>query len=406
MFDFENRGWSRAIRLLEWPRMMRSQKQAEQRRTELLLGSLALLGLLVGCVFVLWHFLTSLMWAVVLSYALYPLQKRFTRWLRGRRTLAACLVSLSLTLILAGPIILIGFSLAEDARSFGAECRRLMMQAPETPPSWISGLPLVGEEVDAYWGSLIDGRRSWLEEIERDEAAPQSSETETDAAADPPKLVGLLGRSIEGARDWLIAAGLAVGNGVLQVLLSAFLTFFFLRDADRLALRLRVVVDRLAGGRGRHLIEVAGDTVNSVVYGILGTALIQGLLAGIGFAIAGVPGAVLLGVLTFFVAVIPFGPPLVWVPASLWLFAIGQPGWGVFMLIWGGLGISSVDNVVRPLLISQGSKMPFALIFCGVVGGALAFGLVGVFLGPTLLAVAYRLIDEWSVMPYLAEEKT
>jgi len=396
---------------------MQGQERVERRRTELLLGSLALLALLVGCFFVLRPFLTALMWAIVLSYALYPLQRRFTVWLHGRRTLAACLVTLSLTLVLAGPVVLIGFSLAEDARSFGEAGRRLVMQAPETPPAWVSGMPFLGEELEGYWSTLAEGRRSWLEQLDRSVEARAADGGRAGAPRldgvpgpwlapaghEPPRLVELLGRSIAGARDWLIAAGLAVGQGVLQVLISGFLTFFFLRDADVLAMRLRVVVERLAGSRGRHLIEVAGDTVNSVVYGILGTALIQALLGGVGFAIAGVPGAVLLGLLTFFVAVIPFGPPLIWVPASLWLFAQGQPGWGIFMLIWGAVCISSVDNVLRPYLISQGSKMPFALIFCGVIGGALAFGLVGVFLGPTLLAVAYRLIDEWSVMPQVAD---
>jgi predicted PurR-regulated permease PerM len=112
-----------------------------------------------------------------------------------------------------------------------------------------------------------------------------------------------------------------------------------------------------------------------------------------------VPGAVLLSVLTFFFAVIPFGPPMIWVPATLWLFAQDKPGFGIFLALWGLLGISSVDNFLRPYLISQGSKMPFILIFCGVIGGALAFGLVGVFLGPTLLAVGFRLIEEWSSEP-------
>jgi predicted PurR-regulated permease PerM len=192
---------------------------------------------------------------------------------------------------------------------------------------------------------------------------------------------------------------------VTQVLISAFLTFFLLRDAPVLAARLAVAVERLAGERGQHLIKVAGDTVRGVIFGILGTAIAQALVAGLGFWIAGVPGAVLLSVLTFFFAVVPFGPPLIWLPAALWLFAQDRPGMGVFMLIWGGLVISGVDNFLRPSLISQGSKMPFALIFCGVIGGALAFGLVGVFLGPTLLAVAFRLVDEWSaVQQQLAEE--
>ena len=119
------------------------------------------------------------------------------------------------------------------------------------------------------------------------------------------------------------------------------------------------------------------------------------LVLGVGFAIAGVPGAMLLGMLTFFLSVVPMGPPLVWIPAVIWLFSQGRTGMGIFMLIWG-IGVSSIDNVVKPWLISQGSAMPFVLIFFGVLGGALAFGFIGVFLGPTLLAVAFRLIEEWT----------
>ena len=197
--------------------------------------------------------------------------------------------------------------------------------------------------------------------------------------------------------------GVAVGQGVTQILLSAFLAFFLLRDAPMLSERLAVAMDRLAGGRGRHLIKVAGGTVRGVIYGILGTAIAQALVAGLGFWIAGLPGAVLLSVLTFFLAVIPFGPPMIWLPAAMWLFAEDKPAMAVFLLFWGGLGISSVDNFLRPFLISQGSKMPFVLIFCGVIGGALSFGLVGVFLGPTLLAVAFRLIAEWSSAPVETE---
>jgi predicted PurR-regulated permease PerM len=140
---------------------------------------------------------------------------------------------------------------------------------------------------------------------------------------------------------------------------------------------------------------VAGNTVRGVVYGILGTAIVQGVIAGIGFLIAGIPGAMLLGMLTFFLSVVPMGPPLVWIPCTIWLFSQGRTGMGIFMIVWG-IGVSSIDNVVKPWLISQGSAMPFVLIFFGVLGGALAFGFIGVFLGPTLLAVAYRLIEEWS----------
>jgi predicted PurR-regulated permease PerM len=143
------------------------------------------------------------------------------------------------------------------------------------------------------------------------------------------------------------------------------------------------------------LLTVAANTVRGVVYGILGTGLVQALMAGIGYFIAGVPGAALLALLTFFLSVVPVGPPLVWIPAALWLFHQGSTGWGIFMLAWGVL-VSSVDNVVKPWLISQGSDLPFILIFFGVLGGALMFGFIGVFIGPTLLAVGYRLVEEWA----------
>jgi predicted PurR-regulated permease PerM len=142
-------------------------------------------------------------------------------------------------------------------------------------------------------------------------------------------------------------------------------------------------------------VNLASSTVRGVVYGILGTALVQAVMAGIGYLIAGVPGAGMLALLTFFLSVVPIGPPLIWVPAALWLFHEGSTGWAVFMLLWG-VGVSSVDNVVKPWLISQGSDMPFLLIFFGVLGGALTFGFIGVFLGPTLLAVGYRLVTEWA----------
>jgi len=401
--------------------MTESVHQPLSKRIEASLGGIALLVLLVGCFFVLRPFFTALMWAMILAYSLYPLQRCFTRWFRGSRTLAACLVSLTLALVLVGPIVLIGFSLAEDGKALAKATRTWFMEAPEEAPGWIKSVPILGDDFSEYWSAIADDRDRWIEQLDkavipqpsapgiiREPEKPSltelnvSSETSLEKL-DSPHVVRLLGQFLSWARKGLISAGLAVGQGVTHIILSAFLAFFMLRDAPILAERLGVAVDRLAGGRGQHLLKVAGDTVRGVIFGILGTALIQAVVAGVGFTIAGVPGAVLLGVLTFFFAVIPFGPPLIWLPAALWLFTTGSTGWAIFILIWGALGISSVDNILRPYLISQGSKMPFALIFCGVIGGALAFGLVGVFIGPTLLAVAFRLIDEWSIRPGFAE---
>jgi predicted PurR-regulated permease PerM len=153
---------------------------------------------------------------------------------------------------------------------------------------------------------------------------------------------------------------------------------------------------RVAGGRAERLLEVAGATTKGVVYGIMGTAIVQGAVAMIGFAIAGVPGALLLGFVTFIFSLIPGGPPFVWIPATVWLFYTGAPGWGTFLAIWGFLAISGIDNVLRPYLISRGSRLSFLLVLLGVVGGVLGFGFIGIFLGPILLAVGFTLLKEWS----------
>ena len=403
-------------------------KEIQKRfKIEPLLGGLALLLLLMGCFFVLKPFMTALMWAIILAYSLHPLQRRFTKWFRGSRTLAACFVTLTLTVILAGPIVLVGFSIAQDGRDLAEATKKWMMAASETAPEWVAHAPLVGDQLAIYWSNLAEARNRLIPQIEKEVSekelknAPRASpvseadkegitenlpiqqqdeggaETlEEKKKQDSAHIVVLLGQFFGWAKSGLIAIGLAVWSGVTQVVLSAFLAFFLLRDAPELSERLANGVERLAGERGQHLIKVAGGTVRGVIYGILGTAIAQALVAGLGFWIAGVPGAVLLSVLTFFFAVIPFGPPLIWLPAAFWLFAQDKPGFGIFMLLWGLLGISSVDNFLRPYLISQGSKMPFVLIFCGVIGGALAFGLVGVFMGPTMLAVAFRLVEEWS----------
>lgn len=402
---------------------MDAEKPKEFWKTEPVLGGLALLLLLTGCFFVVRPFLTALMWAIVFAYSLHPLQRLFTRWFRGSRTLAACLVTLTVTVVFVGPVVLIGLSISQDSKDLAMATRNWFMAVPNEPPAWVGQVPVVGTEMASYWTGIAEDRDRWMKQLEKEvmappprpkivvetgdgyvvqePPAPTKDEDAEGLAAEERKTtsshaVALLGSYLAWAHSWLISAGKTVVRGVAQVLISAFLAFFLLRDAPELAARLVVSVERLAGARGRYLIKVAGDTVRGVIFGILGTAIAQALVAGLGFWIAGVPGAVLLAVLTFFFAVIPLGPPLIWLPAALWLFAQNKPGLGVFMLLWGFLGISSVDNFLRPYLISQGSKMPFALIFCGVIGGALAFGMVGVFIGPTMLAVAFRLIEEWS----------
>lgn len=339
------------------------------RRTDQLVLLAALVLLVVGAFLVLRPFLSALLWAVVLSFSSWPAYRWLLTWVHGRRTLAALLMTLAITAILLGPTITIVVTLADNVREFGTVTAAWFRQGPPQPPGWMKHVPWVGDNLEQAWISY---------------------------AEDSNRLLAAVKPLFEPVTAGLLQAGKTLGRGVLELSLSIFLAFFFFRDGAVLGDRAIAIARRLAGSQGDHLLqEVAGGTIRSVVYGILGTALAQALCAGLGFFIAGVPAPVLLGVLTFFVSVIPMGPPLIWVPAAIWLFQTHSIGAGIFMVLWGMLIISLVDNVVRPLIISQGNNMPFILIFMGVLGGALAFGFIGVFLGPTLLAVSFRLFEEW-----------
>ena len=412
--------------------MPEDESKGSGRRIEPVLGMVGLMLLLLGCFFVLRPFLSALMWAIVLAYSLWPLQKRFTRWFGGSRTLAAILVTLTMTFVSVGPFVLIGFSIADDAIALGTATRKWFESVPDEPPAWVEKTPFVGKDLTGYWKDFATDRRRWVESF--DEAAKEVPKRPKiveelgddsilhDAPAVPPipggappgeaaaaatakvgessrvaeRVAGQLGQATVWMKSALLATGSAIGKGIIEVLVSVFLAFFLLRDGAAVAERLSVSMRRIAGEKGRHLLHVAGSTVRGVVYGILGTALVQAVVAGVGFAIAGVPGAIFLAVMTFFLSAVPIGPPVVWIPATVWLFTQGRPGWGIAMAIYGTFCISGVDNIVKPYLISHESKTPFVLIFCGVLGGALAFGIVGVFLGPTLLAVTFRMIEEWS----------
>ena len=275
--------------------------------------------------------------------------------------LAACV-------ILIAPFVFVAFSLADSTTELFEAMRKSFENGPPALPGWITGLPLVGETLNNYWKNMSHDGSRLLEDMK-----------------------GL----ISPARSLLVAGGGILIAGLLQLGLAVLVAFFLYRDGETAAARIARIISRIGGARGSHLLDIAGSTVVSVVYGILGTALAQGVVAGIGFLVAGVPGAALLGLAVFFLSVVPVGPPLIWIPATIWLFVQGSTGWAIFMGLWGLLVVSMVDNVLKPMIISHGSNLPFVLVLLGVLGGAAAFGFVGIFIGPTLLAVGYRLVNEW-----------
>jgi len=339
---------------------------ADFQNTDRMLGLGALVVLIAGCLLVLFPVVTALLLAVILTFSTWPLYLRLRNAVGGRNTVAAALMTLAASLFLLAPFVIVAVGLVDNAAALMEALRRVFEAGLPDSPTWVKTLPLVGERVDTYWRSI---------------------------GHDDSQLIAEM-KSLIPAREAFVKAGGYLVAGVLQLALSVLVAFFLFRDGDAAAARVRDAASRVAGPDARHLLDVAGKTVNSVVYGILGTALAQGTLAGIGFLIAGVPGATLLGLVTFFLSVVPVGPPLIWGSATIWLYYQGSVGSAIFMGLWGLLVISLVDNVLKPIIISRGSHLPFILVFLGVLGGVLTFGFIGVFLGPTFLAVGYQVLNE------------
>ncbi len=341
---------------------------AVDRRIELTARIAAIAILIIGCFLVLRPFLTATLFAASVCLSTWPTYAWLRRRLHGRHTLAAGVMTLILAIAGLVPFVLLVTSLVDDIPSAVESAKGLFAAGPPDPPAWLVRLPVFGEQIDAYWHRIFDNR---------------------------DELLGLVKRLLEPTRAFLVAVGGVLAGGIVQLTLAVFIGFFLYRDGDPLVATIRGATSRLAGALADPMLSTIGNTVVGVMYGLVGTALAQAVAATIGFLVAGVPSALLLGAATFLLSLVPVGPPLVWGGAAVWLFSNGEIGWGVFMLLWGVLVVSSIDNFVKPLLISRGAAMPFVLVLLGVFGGVLAFGFVGIFLGPTLLAVGYSLIGKW-----------
>jgi predicted PurR-regulated permease PerM len=344
---------------------------ATENQIERTIGLVMLAVLAVGCVLVLRPFFTAVCFALILVVATWPAFERLQQLLGGRRTLAALLMVTLATLVFVAPPALVASSLDYNIAGTVRVLHELAQHGVPPPAAWIADIDLIGPDLHARWQRLAAG-------------GPEAAER-----------IQVL---VIWARQHLISAGLGLGNAILQLILAMLTAFFLYRDGAAVRRGLIATGRRIAGEHAPRLLRVAYATINGVVYGVLGTALAQALLILIGLWVAGIPGALLLGLLLFVLALIPFGPLLIWGPAAVWLYLDGEIGWAIFVGIWSIAAGLLTDNVLRPYLISRGSDLPLILVLFGVVGGAVAFGVLGLFLGPTLLAIGYELIREWNAV--------
>ncbi|QZC93840.1 AI-2E family transporter [Pseudomonas sp. ERGC3:05] len=334
-----------------------------------LLVQILLLVLFGASFWVMAPFWSALFWGAVLAFASWPLMRLLTRWLGGRESLAAGILTLCWMLLVAVPLVWLGFNLADHVRDAVGLIKDIQVDGLPAAPTWLGSIPFVGERLVATWDSIDQQGAALMVSIK--------------------PYLGQVG-------NWLLARSAQIGGGILELTLSLVFVFFFYRDGPRLALFVHRLLERLIGERAGYYIELVAGTVQRVVNGVIGTAAAQASLALIGFLIAGVPGALVLGIVTFLLSLIPMGPPLVWIPATAWLAWKGDYTYAVFLGVWGTFIISGVDNVLKPYLISRGGNLPLVIVLLGVFGGLIAFGFIGLFIGPTLLAVAYSLLTDWS----------
>lgn len=325
-------------------------------------------GLLLLSFQVIEFFIVPVAWAAILAYVTWPLHARLRRWLRGHGTVSAVLMSLLLTAGFVLPTLLLVALLRGELTSAYEAVVAYMARGPLELPDVIRRIPWVGEQLEDFLAHLKSNREAlrmqltgWIE-----------------------PMLGQAGQIVGG-----------VGRNTAKLGIALLTAFFFYRDGERLVSQMRRVLQRFLGDRVNRYIDAVGATTKAVVYGIVLTALAQGALAGIGYWAAGVDSPVFLGALTAMVALLPFGTPFVWGSIGVWLLLTGHTLAGIGLLLWGTLVVSWVDNLVRPMVISSASKIPFLLVFFGVLGGLAAFGFVGLFLGPVILAVFIAVWHEW-----------
>ena len=331
--------------------------------------SVLFICLLIASTFwILRPFLISIVWAAIVVVATWPALERLQKRLANKRALAVFLMAVALWLMVLAPMMFAVVIIARNAEHISAQLRSFDPFSLAWPPEWLKRIPFEGKRMADRWTAF----------------AALSSE-ERSARFTP---------YAQRALQWFVARAGSAGMTILQTLLTMIIAIILYAKGEIVGEGLMSFARRLAGRQGEEVAVLAARAMRGVMLGVVVTALIQAALGGIGLFIAGVPAAALLTAVTFILCLAQLGPLLVLVPSVVWLYWSGQAAWGTVLLIFT-VPAATIDNFVRPFLIRKGADLPLLLIFAGVIGGLIAFGIVGLFIGPVILAITYTLLKEW-----------
>ncbi len=336
--------------------------------TRIVLAVITIGGLIVASIWILRPFLAALIWSTMIVVATWPVLLGIQARAWGKRWIAATVMTAGLLLIFVAPFSAAIGTIVANADDIAGWAKGIRDLTVPPPPDWVGHVPVVGESIARIW---TEWAAKGVEELAR-AAAPYAGRLVT----------------------WFAAEVGGFGLVTVQFLLTIVIAAIMYVNGEAWAAWVRRFGRRLAGERGDSVVQLAGKAIRGVALGVVLTALVQALLGGIGLWIAGVPFAPVLTAVMFMLAVAQIGAVPVLVCALIWLWFQGATGWFVALLVWT-LIVGSMDNVLRPILIKKGADLPLLLIFAGVIGGLLSFGLLGLFVGPVLLAVAYTLLNDW-----------
>ncbi|MEW5559800.1 AI-2E family transporter YdiK [Enterobacter asburiae] len=333
---------------------------------QILLSVLFLTLMIVACLWIVRPFVLGFAWAATIVIATWPVLIKLQRILFGRRSLAVLAMTLLLFLLFVIPIALLINSLVDGSTPLVHAISSGNLTLPDL--TWLNSIPLVGAKLYSGWHSLLDmGGTAIMAKVR-----PYIGTTTT----------------------WFVGQAAHIGRFMMHCGLMLLFSALLYWQGEKVAWGVRYFATRLAAKRGDAAVLLAGQAIRAVALGVVVTALVQAVLGGIGLAISGVPYATLLTVVMIFSCLVQLGPLIVLIPCIIWLYWTGDTTWGTVLLVWSCV-VGTMDNFIRPLLIRMGADLPMVLILTGVIGGLIAFGMIGLFIGPVLLAVSWRLFDAW-----------